>query len=115
MNWHDILNAMQNRMQWRGLIYKAEGEQETTNRKRLRDSKTQYLLLRKSNRTTTGRLRPKEITTVLLLLYEPWFQTYMSISLHWQGNKYVCIGSAGRNSVTFSVFRAKLRHPQTFS
>jgi hypothetical protein len=37
MNWHDTVNATQNRTQWRELIYKA-----VENRKRLMGSKTLF-------------------------------------------------------------------------
>jgi hypothetical protein len=66
MNWHDILTATQKRMQWRDLIYMA-----TENRKWQNEwsvSKTQYCLLRKSNKITRGRLRPEgTITTTIIL------------------------------------------------
>jgi hypothetical protein len=52
--WHHKCRAKQN------LIYKAV---ENRKRKRLRDSKTLYLLLRKSNGITSGRLRPERTTT----------------------------------------------------
>jgi hypothetical protein len=60
MNWHDTINDAQNRTQWRNLIYKA-----VEDTKRLRDSKTLYLLLRKSNGITRGRLRPEGTSTTI--------------------------------------------------
>jgi hypothetical protein len=45
MNWHDIINATQNRTQWSDLIYKAVENRNLQKRKLLKDSETLYLLL----------------------------------------------------------------------
>jgi hypothetical protein len=49
-----ILPAMQNRVQWRDLIFKVMIKQEMT--EQIMGSKMQYFLLAQSNRITSGRL-----------------------------------------------------------